>query len=844
MTDTSILQELKRLILVKNGIHIVSPSDCRIISLAIQKELKKNVSETTIKRLFGFAQIKHDFSKFTINTLKEYAGLVADETITDHFANPALAALDHHRALAEKITAHTLQNIRNRCSVPYELTIPREFAKHDLEFFYHSKYSYTAFISQPGYGKSILLSHLVQQLFLDPAAPLKKDIVVFINADELFNEEMAELHLEDKIKSKLDIQTDIELAAFFEAQFQQTGTKLILIIDGFSELISTRSSKPRILDSLTGLISTIGQHEGIKLVLSMRSTTWSRFNEKIRNAYFYKQKWYPGSYFNLNDNSNVPPLTELEVEQIFHKMSPLDFAKINENLKVQLKFPFHIQWYYQLKEEYPAFESYTNILFYEIISRFIQEKIYNATYATEKVLCCKKIVQLTNYGRKGYAVPKIDLIQEMPIIKDAYDELLADGILMEEKQLKNGLSAEYVRFIQTHTFEYFLFLELYDLFSNQMDSKFFELINNEYTGNQVRFQLLQWSVRLMVKQYKFEEMEAVLSIKLNSYENNYLIYFIAENLSYNAKYDPLLTKEMSNQGLHALLIKKLIHFDFIDSCYKDAINCLIDIVDNEYNALFYHTILGIFDCLSLDQERINARLKQMEVLENARKTWTIDPYRIVALIQQKISGKAILDDPTLALIEEFKNHGSVLIKENKDLPSTMKTINYLLILMVNLFYGTPKEVIKIVNAIVKAYPALKRTREFFSIYLLNILAQAHAKINPGAKTDQMEKLLTNLYADIRNNYTSYTQSVILSIKAEQSKNRKDYETALKYAEESLAIYRRNEFAIHELYTYQFMIALYKLLKNQEKIDFYTKQKQQLLAKKKVDLPWLEEPLVQ
>lgn len=80
MSNTLILHELKRLILAKADIRVISPSDCGIISLAVQKELKKNISETTIKRLFGFAIHTHEFSRFTINTLAEYVGL-KDELI-------------------------------------------------------------------------------------------------------------------------------------------------------------------------------------------------------------------------------------------------------------------------------------------------------------------------------------------------------------------------------------------------------------------------------------------------------------------------------------------------------------------------------------------------------------------------------------------------------------------------------------------------------------------------------------------------------------------------------------------------------------------------------------------
>ncbi|RZL47821.1 MAG: hypothetical protein EOP00_10825 [Pedobacter sp.] len=530
MPNTLILQELKRLVLIKNGITTINPSDCRVIALAIQKELKKNVSETTLKRLFGFASIHHQFSQFTINTLMEYVGITDDkpiETPMGFLALDALQDIGHLRLKAERITNYTLLNIRNRCSVPYEMTIARRFAKHDFEFFYTSKFSYTAFISQPGYGKSILISHLVQQLFIDETAPHKKDILILINADHIFNKDLAEFTIEERIKFKLGLHPSTNLISYFDEQWRKNGIKLILIVDGFSEMIITKSTKPRIYDRIIDFIASIENSESVKMILSLRSTTWNRFYERVRFSHFIRSKWFSGSYYHTKEYVNVPPLSEIEVEQIFKKMSSIDSRKLNANLKAQLKFPFHIQWYYQLKEEYPNFESYTNISYYEIIARFIKEKVYNSTYATEKVLFCKKVIHLSNYGRKNYAVLKEDLIKDLPVFKNAYMELLASGILMEEKQEVNGFPTEYVRFIQPHIFEYFLFIELNELFNQQMDESFFVTINEEYIGNQVRFQLLQWSVRWLVKFNRLKELKAVLNLNLNNYEKNYLIYFIA-----------------------------------------------------------------------------------------------------------------------------------------------------------------------------------------------------------------------------------------------------------------------------------------------------------------------------
>ena len=116
------------------------------------------------------------------------------------------------------------------------------------------------------------------------------------------------------------------------------------------------------------------------------------------------------------------------------------------------------------------------------------------------------------------------------------------------------------------------------------------------------------------------------------------------------------------------------------------------------------------------------------------------------------------------------------------------------------------------------------------------MAQASARINPGKKTDQMENILVKLYDDGRINQTLYAQSVLLSFKAEQSKNRKEYSLALQYAEECLLIYKRNEVALNELFIYNLIIDIYTQLGDKVKIEEYTYKKTYLLERKGITVP--------
>src|SRR5215217_4354746 len=639
MDETFILNELKSLILSKTGIRTITPADCKRISIEISKTLNKNVSETTIKRLFGFAMVKHNFSKFTLTTLSEYlnddyhdGGTALVSSVPQSITRSWKEIYDK----ASSITEYTITAIKNRSGMPYEMTINRKFSEHDFEIFFKSDYSFTSYISQPGYGKSILLGHLAERLIGNNRTLYNESTLLFITTNSLLNNGKTAMNFEEQLKSQLGIQPKDSLITSATKNFETSGGKLIIFIDGFSDLDFKRELKKQLFESIINFICAIENNQAIKLVMGMRSTTWIRFYNEMRHSAFLRTKWFPGSYYNPSAVSNIPPLTEKEVDQILLKINPLEDTEINPKLKDQLKFPFHIQLYHQLKKEDPSFNYSTNITFYELIFKLIQNQIYRANYYTEKILFLKKIILLTNFGKNGNSIPKDDLINDLLAFKNAYMELLSDGILMEEKSNEEFHPKEYVRFIHSHIFEYFLFIEILEKFNLKVDKTYFEFINQEYKNDPTRFQLLQWTIRFIVRIGDFESLTLLFDQELNNYERNYLILFISENLHYKAKSNPEFNKLLDGHKFHDRVIKELLNFDFVDSFYKEAVNILIQITDDQENLLIYHSLLSMFDMLSLNTDQIKERIDVLSKLKSDK--WQVHPQKINQLVYARLNG--------------------------------------------------------------------------------------------------------------------------------------------------------------------------------------------------------------
>ncbi|SMC80654.1 NACHT domain-containing protein [Pedobacter nyackensis] len=818
MDETAILNELKRLILIKTGIRTITPSDCKRISIEISRSLNKNVSETTIKRLFGFAEAKHNFSNFTITTLSEYVNGENPENwpVHAHVSNKHIipANWSDVKFKISKVTDFTLKGIKNRSSMPYQMTISRKFAEHDFDVFYKSDFSFTAFISQPGYGKTILLSHLAERLISNVSA-YKDSTVLFVQASNFFNSENVALNFEDQLKSLLNISKKESLVNYISENCKQSNGKFIIFLDGFSELAHKNDLKKQLFDGIISFICSIEHVKAIKLVMSMRSTAWIRFYEKIRHSAYLKSKWFMGNYFNQNEVSNVPPLTEKEVDLIISKIDGINIREINPKLKNQLKFPFHIELYHQLREEDPLFNYSTNITFHELISRFIQENIYRSNYYTEKILFLKRIIQLTSYGKTGNAVPKDSLINELSAFKNAYMELVSDGIIMEEKHYQDYHPREFVRFIHTHIFEYFLFIELLEKFHLQLDTHFFQHIHEEYHNNNTRFQLLQWTVRFIVRIGDLKALLRLFDLQFDHLEHNYLILFIAENLKYRSKYSADTINLLREYKLHDRIIEELIHFDFVDSNYKEAIEVLADLSDSEEHTLIYQSLLAMIDILSMNEERIKMRLEKLNDL-NATG-WLIDPREATQLIYAKITNAPIVDNPLISCIQRSEYP---FLDHNREL-NTQQGITYLLVIVLNLLYGSDNSSVKIIDTIINLHPKDFSKRSEFSIFILNLMGLSKSRMNSSKKTDQLERILIRLH-ETRDRYktTQYSALILKMTRAYQHRNKGEYEKACEYCDECIHLFKKYKLNLNGIMMYNLIIAIYSRMNNIPKVNEY------------------------
>lgn len=816
-----IQEEIKHLLSQRVGIRLVSPSDCAVIALAISKKLRKNISETTIKRLYGFAAHRNQFSKFTINTLLEFihdeespnfAAAVA--SVSDTSLNEDWDYIVNKGKMASEIT---VKQIVASCTIPYECTVDRKFATHDLDYFYQSNYSFTVFVAQSGYGKSIMLSHLVQNQFLNTDGKYNEDVIFFVTAARLFKLQQDDQQLTVDIQKMLGLSPEKNLVDYFDDQYRQRGKKLVIILDGFADILHQHGDKPKIFDRILQLFDDIQDSPAIKVVLAMRSYVWRRFFEKIRHSHYLKTKWFSGSYFRLAEQANIPALTDCEVSIVLDRLKANTEVKVNSDIKSLFRHPFYLAYYYILQESYANTDYITHLISYEIVLRHLLTKIYQAKYAVEKVILCKRMIHLSNYGRNGDKISKKHLIADENFHKNAYMELLLEGILVEEQRNEDGFLVELVHFVQPHIFDYFLFKENLELHELKMSEKYFEFLFENYKANrQQLFALLKWSTFQIVKHNEFDLIKYLLKLDLTSQEYNQLLLFLTKNIKHQIEIDPYSKILLSSSILHQELLQKFIHLDFFDPCYQQAISILIEITTDEEILATYYALLTLFSCLTFDVKKVEQMISKLKQL-NFEDSWEINPLRFAEFLLAKLTGK-----PTshLAIAKKLEtDNTSMTFKLEDGIAGLRQAISSLYLVNLTWVFGTSVQTINLVSRIHEAYGVLLKRSLPLSRYLLYILALEVTKLGYSKKATQLVRILNHLQnSTLYLTKSQWSTDVYEIVLAYNYFNEKEYQVAIAQANRCISKFKIHNFIALEMMCHQLLVKIYSSIGDIDKAN--------------------------
>ncbi|QNR83666.1 hypothetical protein H9N25_17205 [Pedobacter riviphilus] len=837
MNANDLLIELRKFVLIKSGLRNIDPAHCKIISEYVFQETKNYVSETTIKRFFGFANTLHKFSLFTLNSLSQYIGYNDWDSFCKDKENQTISVQSIWQDL--KLKAHAITEVsliasKNNSGVPFNATANRSFFYPDFDYFLKNNYQFTTISAQPGQGKSILLAHMVEYFFFSENALYKNDIVLLINSTSINTIIQNGNTLKDWFLKEFKFGSLTELISFFKKNPEKREGRFIVIVDGIDEHLARSNYFKTFIDFLY----SIEENNFVKLVFGLRTDSWINLQPAIYGSASLTKAWYTGLFYDEETLSNVP---SLNVDEVLYTLSHIENKIINRTdvsppLLTQFKTPFWLQVYFKLKDEHHHLELNNPLLCYELISYFLERRVFLAKKSTEKIFLLKKISDCISEGNKKLRVSKEKILSYINCYPDAYEELLHAGIIIEEKRLSTTIPTEIVRFLNDDIYTYFLFIQITDKFEYRPCKSFFEHILNSFPGQTSRRDhILNWSIRFCINRNEIAALKNIFRLPFSNREKNSAFDFIC----YVSKYE--LGKPNSNFN------KLSIGIDFIDimatgrtmsSLYKETIKTISENVLNEDVQIMLHVIECNVNLIDVDKV---ALANTMQLLKRNYKRlnelFPINPYDLLLYFHNNLINKPneskSLEDKIIKLCQEIDRSKP---QKNEEITSA-EILSYRLVLITLFSQKNYAECHRFIMAILTKYPNIFYVRHsVFSPFLLLHLGQTYIKLNYFKKAQRIIQFVDKIISSDYTYYTNFISASFSIFKANFYNATNNYEQALIETNIGLDITKKNDFKIFEIALLLSKIDTLKHTEESEEVSNVIKELLNFLTVHKLSMP--------
>lgn len=481
------IQRLKENVESKFGRKIIYQRECNELSISIQEETEQVLSNSTLRRFFGFLATNSNPSLATLDILSEYCGYKDWEDFkisVEAERSPKEFAIGSWNKAKQKANSisHKNKRLLEQKGVSQLLTeIDREVTHQLFPTFFNSQATVLPILAPSGYGKTALLLNWYNSY--STKREFKHDIILLIPALFLQNWVDKYLFLESWLLSILDIPSS---GLFDKLKNEKSSTpgRFILLIDALDQLSDSGQKQAKIYSAIEQLVSSFPP-QNFKLIISSRLPSWSEFTKQASTI---DDKCHKPVLF--SSGFNIPKLNSHEIQTILNrtldekKEFRVQLEQLPPTLRRELSFPFYLKLY----TESLGTTTKSRILNREdLITTLIKDQVYSEQYPNEKMDILMEIVSLSHKNKSFGTVKFNDLRKNYPIHLKlsgnyfiAYNQLLLAGIVSEVlSTTKFGLYTKQVFISNSSVWEFLLVQYLIE--ENQgISFDLFKTIEKEY----------------------------------------------------------------------------------------------------------------------------------------------------------------------------------------------------------------------------------------------------------------------------------------------------------------------------------------------------------------------------
>lgn len=752
------LEELKNCVLAAAGIINPIPADCKLLSNLIYKKTRLNVSETTLKRIYGFANSKFKPSHFTINTMAQFCDCIDWQDFYQKKISPLkLNTTDKSicwlqlQQKAGIVTNFTLQALKNKSGIPYSRTIKREFIDYHMNEFMASECAGTVISAPAGYGKTIALCHWIDDKWPGDKLNHDKDIVLLFSTNALISAVQACGNVSNWLLSLLGYTADHDINAILDVAHRNNG-KFFLIVDGLDEHMFKNDQFRNILNQLVDVFAFYQTHNWFKLVLTTRTSTWINNRHYIE---FNEDTWYTG--FHTNGNYiNVPLFNFHEINALCHNINPDGNDPVNVEIAEKFNHPLYFQEYYKQNKGNFSLSSADHTSLYELIAGFILNKVYLSSYSSEKIAFINGLVDHLDIKNSNYKINKLKIEHLIKRYPHAYLELISIGFLREMNESTSLHYNTYLVFGNDNYLEYSIAQALLFKHEDKFDDKLMSTVNELFADNNQKVNVLKWCLIHAIKVDGLKDLEYIIEVELNPNEKTSLVTFIGELLEreYNAEQHNGPLMRYFKQPLSDKIFQYFFGLELINPYYKNTLHTLLKLELSNRRRIIIFTALGIIALIELDLNKLH---EIIVILQSFRaedfNTLPVNPLSCFDTYYNCLKYGIIKKDAIRELTRLYFNP-----PENQDIFEQTKPNDMLYLLGVHilLLCRNPKKVLRLLNFLSKNYrsDALDSYTTQYSYFIQVHRANMHFELGC-CKAEMIFNELSTAFPDTKNLLTPF-----------------------------------------------------------------------------------------
>jgi hypothetical protein len=752
-----VFEQLKQEVLEKAGLTIITPSDCQSLSYQISKQTKKQISDTTLKRIYGFALSSSVPSLYTLNLLSEYCGYVSWDYFCDgHAKKPAKPKAHAHESgdnifeILRKTTHNTLHALKIKSVIPYNLTIGRDSINEHLEVFLSGPYRATILTSPAGYGKTIGLCRWVESQLNKALVRDNDDIILFLNSKVLTGLSPG-VNLTDWLLALMGLPSGNGFDTIVNLD-RVRNSNFYLIVDEFDGNVFKMEQLDMLFSMMLDFLAISSDWPGFKLILTMRSASWVACKRRL-NLDNRMGEWFLGFMNDEYEERNVPVFTPNEIKELCKRINPA--IKLPEILHPEVSaffsYPLFFQYYYQKNHTDFFLDELDHFRIYEVISSYIYDKIYAGKFTTEKVLLLRELIAGGHFKNNKFLIDKLNIYDHLKNYRDAYNDLISIGFLRESNHSEEGMYDEYIEFTNKRLFTAIMAAQLvHDCgsYNDELCLKISENIIPEY-----RAMVLKWCIFNAVKTKQYEIFTHLNKVELPASEKAILISFLSSLIKRNfllpagAKADEIFFSE-KQQGI----FNYFFGFEFISIEYELALKDLLKLNLNETLEIWINTCLSIIYIIQLNSEALEGTIKSLRNFsEEAFADFQINPLYCIETIYNYFKF-GVVSKKALTQITRFLFNGPS-VKSSKNSKVGSHQVLYLLAVATLQISGNYPKIIRFINKLEEMHRAEDAFNTTYYFFLQIALVGCYL---PTGDADKALKIYNVLLKEYKTEHLKYT----------------------------------------------------------------------------------------